>query len=212
MKMVIRFLKTSMMGGLLFALPAGLTALALHWLVMKLIGLMRPLVSKLSSVNQEVNIVTYYGISLVAILALFFLIGVLIQTSFGKFLSNTFHNLMSKLPFYKPIKTIVNQLTSDDSPFKNGKAGLVKLYGANVDTELWCIRMSEDKELGVCTVFCMSAPTPMSGYVYNVNSSQFREVDGVGVEDVMRLTLSCGVGSKDYYKAAYPDLRKQIKI
>ena len=187
MQAIRRFLKTTLIGGLIVVLPIAIFAALVHWLVMLVIGLLEPLASQLTAIPP----VLAYLIVAAAILALCFSIGVAVRTSFGRWIHETLEGkLLSRIPGYKLVReTIMQFIGNKKSPFSS--VALVRINSADVYMTAFVTDEHDDRY----TVFVPTGPNPTSGNIYHLAKDLVCPIE-VPVEEAMRSIISCGAGSQ----------------
>ena len=196
LKRTKNFFRTTLLGGVIFILPAIILILAFKWLfgvVGNAIAPLTNLVVETLPMPQEYNRPVAILIVLAVIITGCFFFGLFVRTKLGLMIFNGVENsLLSKAPGYKMIKETVNHLLGKKaSPFSS--VALVRLY--DNDT-LMTAFITDRHENGRVTVFVPTGPNPTSGFIYHLNQSQVHPVS-VSVESAMRSVISCGAGSAE---------------
>ncbi|MBM4172472.1 MAG: DUF502 domain-containing protein [Ignavibacteria bacterium] len=195
MNKVKSFLKTTFLGGFLVVLPIIVLIFVLNWLFDFLTANISP-ITKLLIQTTKVNEVVAAVIAVTIMLLLFFVVGILVQTRFGKFFFEIFEErLLKRIPIYRIIKETVIQLFGGEKMIFKGVA-LVKPF--NNDTMITAF-ITDDSIEDYITVFIPSAPAPTGGYIYHIKREYVTKID-YPVEQAMRTVLSLGAGSKDVLK------------
>lgn len=190
MQKLKRFIKTTILGGLLVILPLAILLFAVSWLfnlVRRLIGPLTELLASSSPMHGVLADLVVIGL----ILAGCFLVGVLVQIRLGRIMYLALESLiLSRVPGYSLVKETVAQfLGRKKSPFS--AVALVRLFGNDTLVSAFITDTHPD---GRCTVFVPTGPNPTSGNMYHVAGENVFPVDA-SVEDTMRSILSCGAGS-----------------
>lgn len=196
MREVQRFVITTILGGLVVVLPITVFVFVIRLLFNLIIGLIRPL-SSLFGFSDSINEWLINILVLVAILILFFLIGLAVRTEIGKKL---FHRLeeqwLAPLPFYGVIRETVQQLFSRDRmPFS--QVVLVDPYSSGM---LMTGFVTDELPNGFYTVFVPTAPNPTNGFIFHVKPDQLHFVDTKS-EEALRTVISLGIGSRKMFEA-----------
>jgi len=193
-----KFIKTSMLGGLIVIIPVAILLGIFGWLF----GLVKAIINPatlfiMSHSNFQEAFSFFLAASIVIVVC--FSIGVFVRTRFGKFFHGTIEKvLLLRVPFYSTIKEIIMQfLDSNKHPFS--KVALVSIFGnetlmtAFVTDETLTGNKAYSSEM-IYTVFVPTGPNPTSGNIYHLPESCVNIVD-VSVESAMKSIVSCGSGS-----------------
>ncbi len=194
------FIKKSALGGLIIVLPIAIVAMGIKWLFKLVTDLIQPFTNL---VVNHIGFPELVGdmIVLVAMAGSCFVVGYLVTTKGGAYLHTKFDGRLAQYaPGYRMVKDIINQFVGDKStsPFANGEVALVKIFGAEAETQVTGIVTSRHVN-GRFTVFVPTGPNPTSGNMYHVNESQVELRADVKVEDMMRTIIACGAGSGDLF-------------
>jgi uncharacterized membrane protein len=204
MKTFIRlknFATTTLIGGLAAILPLGIIIILFRWVINLIEKYLRPLVNLLNPETMLGRILTY-TMAVAAIILLFFLVGLIVKTSFGNMLRNHIeHVYLSKIPGYKTARDIVKQLFGGQKSFFS-EVVLVDVYGTGVLSTGFITDHCGDYK----TVFVPTGPNPTTGYVFHVPKNKVIKSD-VPVETAIRSIIGCGAGSSEVF--AKTDLTKR---
>lgn len=193
MKRLNSFLRTTFFGGFLVVLPIILLILVLNWFYEFLIENIRPITNLLIQTARMSEVVAAI-IAVIIMLLLFFLVGLLVQTRFGKFFFEIFEErLLKKIPIYRIIKETVIQLFGGEKMIFKGVALVRPFHNDTLITAFITDESSND----YVTVFIPSAPAPTGGYIYHIKREYVTKID-YPVEQAMRTVLSLGAGSKEF--------------
>lgn len=200
-----RFLKTSLLGGVVVILPVAILVSVTMWIFRIITGLIAPLTRLLIN-DSRVNEYTAEVIVLILIVAACFFVGVLVRTRLGGLLFRVLENRILKLaPGYTMIKETVLQLfgSREDSPFSS--VAVARIFGNETRVTAFITDKHAD---GSYTLFVPTGPNPTSGLIYHVEGKYVQPVN-VPVQDAMRSIISCGAGSarllQDYPAAPRKD-------
>ncbi|MBI1374216.1 MAG: DUF502 domain-containing protein [Phycisphaera sp.] len=198
MQAIKRFIKTSLIGGLIVLLPLGILAAVFSWIYGVLKGLVEPFTRRIMESNPTVEENVAVVLVLAIIVGLCFVIGVLVRTSVGRFMHEQFEKRVMKVaPGYKLIKeTVLQFLGNRPSPFSS--VALVQLWGNDT---LVTAFVTERHDNGWYSVFVPTGPNPTSGGIFHVRPEYVHHLDHP-VDDVMRVIISCGAGSAALLKHA----------
>ena len=109
LKRIRNFFRTTLIGGFAAVLPIALIFFFFRWIFNLIKGYLEPIVN-LIEVRTEIQVVILYIMVFVAILVIFFFIGLVIQTRMGRFFNNVLEDkYLMKLPGYKIARDTVMQ-------------------------------------------------------------------------------------------------------
>jgi uncharacterized membrane protein len=195
MKRLKRFLKTTILGGVIVILPMVLTFFFLRWLFYFITGLIEPLTRLLV---EQSRLQKYLADSMVivTIILICFLVGLVVKTRFGRFILQLLEKrLLTIAPGYDLFKETIKQILGrDKAPFSS--VALVQVFGGDSTTMMTGFVTDQHPE-GFCTVFIPTALTPTAGQIYHVEEKYVHLLD-ISVEEAMRSIISCGMGSQKY--------------
>lgn len=184
-----KFLKTTIIGGLVFLLPAALVLLVLSkaWFAAKAIA---------APLSEKLPRVALFGLgtaSLVAILLLMlvcFVAGIFARTGLGRKMKSWVDNSMvASIPAYQVLKSMAEGMAEIESS-ANVRAALARIEDA------WQPALVlEELENGLLTVFVPQAPTPMSGSVFYLTAERVKMLD-VPISSVLICIRRMGLGSQ----------------
>jgi uncharacterized membrane protein len=188
-----RFIRTTILGGVIVILPIALTFFFLRWVFNFATGLIEPVTRMLMEQSKMQKFLADF-IVIAFIVLICFLIGLVVKTRFGRFLYQTLEDkILEVAPGYNLFKETIKQLLGRDrAPFST--VALVQVFGSSCSTMMTGFVTDEHPD-GYYTVFVPSALTPTSGLIYHVEKEYVHIVDS-SVEDTMRIVISCGMGSK----------------
>lgn len=183
------FVHTVFIGGVTVLLPIVILIFLFSVILKFVVGLIHPL-TQLLEAHFNIAGVEADAVVVILILSVAFLVGLLVQTKFGRkvhvyierqYLENT--------PGYKIIKdTTTSLISGKQSPL--AKVALVKVFDS--DTLMTSFITHEHKD-GTFTVFVPMSP-PTSGFVFHLKPSQVFPID-VSTEEAMKTMLGLGTGS-----------------
>jgi len=196
LKTLFIFLKTTILGGLIFLLPLALVAMVGEKLLHLLAKFVTPL-AKALPFESALGIQTPYFLAIFILLIASFLAGLVGRTAIGSRAKSWLENVVLQLV---PGYTLLSSLAEQAGDPQTG-AMSTALLGSSGRWEFCFI--VERHPNGYFTVFRPGAPKPTSGAVFIVAPEQVREID-VPVADAMRCLMRDGGGSVDL-------LRDQLK-
>ncbi len=186
---MMKVVKTTIVGGLVFLLPAALVLLVLSKSVTAARALAAPLSDKLPHV-------TLFGLgtaTLVAVLLLLlvcFTAGIFARTSLGeKMKSRVDNSIVSSIPAYQILKSMAEGMEAIESS-ANVHAALARIEDA------WQPALVLEKlDNGLLTVFVPQVPNPMSGSVFYLTSERVKMLD-VPISRILICIKKMGLGSQ----------------
>jgi uncharacterized membrane protein len=194
------FLKTTIVGGVLFLLPVAMVLLILGYAMRLAAKVAQPISDKLR-LDQLGDLSGIGAVTVLAVLVLIvvsFAAGIVARTDLGGRISRWFENsLLGGLPQYQLLKSMAEGLAHVES---------TSLTPALVSIEDgWQLGyLLETLENGWVAVFLPQAPTPMSGNVMYFPAERVRPL-GITMIQAMALVKHIGVGSAEALRGA--DLR-----
>lgn len=166
----MKFLKTTIIGGLLFLVPV----VAVVVVVGKALNLMKTVAEPVAKV---LPIDSFGGVAIVNILAaiivllISFLAGLLARTSAAKKFAGAIESaLLSKIPGYTLVKGVTDKITSPDT---EGIHSILVSLGSSSRVAIEMERVSKDRVV----VYIPSSPNPWTGEVLVVNANQVERLD-----------------------------------
>ena len=194
-KRIRKFLRTTLIGGVVALAPLTLIILLFRW-VINLIG--RGLTPLVDTILQDPNPNPYfkfaiYLLSFAAILFFFFLIGLVIRSRWFRFLNRAEDRYLVKLPGYKIAKETVQQFFGKHKSFFK-EVVLVDIFSTGV---LMSGFITEDHG-EMITVFVPTGPNPTSGNIYHLPKERVLKTTA-SVEVGMKTIISCGAGSSEVF-------------
>jgi uncharacterized membrane protein len=185
MKTATQFIKTTVIGGVLFLIPLVLIVI----LIGKAHQAVRTIVVPIAA-----HIPLEHAASLMAIVLLLvvaFLTGLVARTGLG----HRFENFLEKVILKKiPVYTLLKGMAEGGGLVTGGKD--VKVVMANIDDAWLLAFIIEELHEGVLTVFVPSVPTPVAGSLYFLREEQVRRLPDVSVRDAVTCIMQLGVGSQ----------------
>ena len=185
------FLKTTIVGGVLFLLPLGLVLFILSYALRLATSVARP-ISEALRLDQigdlaGIGITTVIGVLLLVLVS--FAAGLVARTAIGGRISGWFEgSLLSALPQYQMLKSMTEGLAQIEAD-TGIKPALISIEDG------WQIGyILEMLENGWLAVFLPQAPTPMSGNVMYLEADRVRPLS-ITMVQAMAIVKRIGVGS-----------------
>jgi len=189
------FLKTTIVGGLLFLVPVILILVILGH-AMRLVGKIATPIAAAFPAHEIAGVAIASLIAAILLLLLAFLAGLAARTETGRSVMRWFEeSLLGGLPQYRMMKTMAEGLAQVEGS-SGIKPALVSIEGG------WQVGyVLEEMHAGWVAVFLPQAPTPMSGNVMYMPSGRVRLLD-MPIGEAMMLVKRLGVGSANALRRA----------
>ncbi len=192
------YIITTILGGIVVILPITLSYIAIRFLWNQAQNFTGP-------VKQLINVSTddswaAWVVDLTALgvmLSAFFLLGLFVETNFGKeFWNNLDKHLLSKLPLYTVLRDTVRQFlgNTDKMPFSE----VVEVDVYNNGTRMIGF-VSDRLKDGRYSIFVPTGPNPTNGFIFLVEPQQV-EFSKVKPEEAMRIVVGVGTGAGELFK------------
>ena len=190
-----RFLRTTLIGGVVALAPLTLIILLFRW-VINLIG--RTLTPLVDTILQDPDPNPYlkfaiYLLSVTAILLFFFIIGLIIRTRLFRFLNRAEDRYLQKIPGYKLAKETVQQFFGKNRSFFK-EVVLVDIF----NTGALMTGFITDDQGDIISVFVPTGPNPTSGNIYHLKKERVNRTTAP-VDVGMKTIISCGAGSAEVF-------------
>jgi len=194
MQKIKKFIKTTILGGVVVLLPVFLTIFFLRWLFNFITRMLSPVtnlvVEKAHMQEQLADLLV-----ILIIIALCFFVGLTVRTRLGRFLHRQVEKWILKVvPGYTLFRNTIEQfLGKEKTPFS--RVVLVQAFGSGSSTLMTGFVTDEQPDGdGRNTVFVPSALNPTTGLILHLEKQYVQHVQ-VSVEAAMRSIISCGAGS-----------------
>jgi uncharacterized membrane protein len=188
MKSVITFVKTTLIGGVLFLVPLVATTVILSKALRYVAQILLPVEHMLPR-RTIVGLAVADVLAIVCLLAIGFFSGLVAQTGLGKRFSRRIEELiLGKIPGYTLLRGIIGD------PENIGGNHELKVALARIDDAWLFSFIVEELPNGMLAVFVPSAPTPTAGNVYMMTEQQVRRLD-VPVAAATKCIMQLGVGA-----------------
>jgi uncharacterized membrane protein len=193
MKLGARFVKATVVGGLLFLVPLIVVIVVFE----KGVALLRKVVVPLAGhfpyhKIAGVSVTTLLAIMLILILS--FLLGLVAQTTHGRRVREWLEwTILGKIPGYTIFKSMLHGSTGLES---EGDVAVVLARFEDAWQIAFLVEVHED---GLRTVYVPGVPNPASGSIYYLTADRVRPV-GISMHQALALIRRLGVGSKDVLK------------
>lgn len=194
-KKVRGFLRTTFLGGVVALLPLSLVILLFRWIINLIEKYLGPVVNLLPATDSKMYTLALYILAIAAVFLIFFFIGLIIKTRWGKFLKYQLESkYLMRIPGYKIVRDTVKQFFGKNKSFFS-EVVIVDLFNSGT----LMTGFITDDQGDLITVFVPTGPNPTSGNIYHVPKEKvFRT--GSPVEVGMKSIISCGAGSSEVFK------------
>jgi len=186
MKAPFRFLKTTLVGGLLVVLPIWFSLLMLFKAINGALKMLLPMAKLVpqSVVHDKI-------VALILLLLICFIVGVLVQLRSVQGVRRWIgHNILDRIPGFSLVRAMTRRLAGDKEE-QTFQPALVEIEEALVPA--FIIEKHAD---GQFTVFVSSSPTPMAGAIYILQSERVHPVD-VPLSKAMVCITKWGTGAAE---------------
>lgn len=182
------FLKSTLVGGVMFLVPVVLVVIVLKH-ALQLAGQLAQPLAEVLPIRQVGGVAVATIIAVVALLLIAFLAGLLSRTGPGRRVTHWFEeSILGGMPQYRMVKSLAEGLTQIES----GEGMQPVLMRGD---EGWMLGYQiEEMPNGWRVVFLPASPTPMSGNVMYVEASRVRPLD-LTMHEAMVLVKRLGIGS-----------------
>ena len=195
-----RFIKRSLVGGIVVLLPLTLIVAFFRWLFGWVTGLIQPFTDFLRLHVWDMPDFVGHAIVITIIVLLCFLAGYLVGTRFGSWAWSAFDGWLGRrLPGYKALKELVAQLFGQGSGALRGEVCLVRAFGKETDILMIGLVTARHAD-GYLTVFVPFGPVPTTGFIYHVAPDLVELRPDIRIDAVMKPLLAAGIGSAEVLK------------
>jgi len=195
MKALKEFIKTTIVGGIVFLVPLILLTLLLRHAMSFADKIAGPIAASFAE-HKIAGVAVATIISVLVLLLLSFVAGLLARTDVGRNLARWLEDsLLGNLPQYRMVKTMAEGLAQVENS-QNLRPALVSIEGG------WQLcYLLEEVRPGWVAVFLPQSPTPMSGTVMYMPAERVRPLD-MPIGEAMLLVKRLGVGSAHSLRSA----------
>ena len=197
MKQVREFVTSSVLSGLLLAVPLYLAVLLLLKATGSVVHLVQPIAQLLPRWSHAEDV-----LALLIVLFLCFLIGVALRTASGEAVGERVEgSVLVRIPGYLLLRSLTKQLAGE-SEESAWKPALVEIEDALVPAFI-----IEEFEDGRYTIFVPSSPSPFTGAVYILGRERVHLLDA-SLAQTIQAVSRWGSGSRDLVAAMKPSTRR----
>jgi uncharacterized membrane protein len=189
---VKEFAKTTILGGVLFLLPAAFVLFVLSFALRLMKGLAAPIVHmlRLDHLGNVTGVGVVTVISVVVLVLLSFAAGMIARTAVGKRVTRwSEKSLLGHIPYYQMVKSMAEGLAQMERG--NGLKPVLVNIGAS-----WQIgyKLEEQLEDGWIVALVPRAPSPLSGNIMYLPPDRVRPL-GITLIQAMSIVKAMGAGS-----------------
>jgi len=195
LKAIKEFIKTTLVGGIVFLVPLILLILVLKH-AMAFAGKIAGPIAATFPEHRIAGVAVATIIAALVLLLLAFLSGLFARTPVGRDLARWLEDsLLGNLPQYRMVKTMAEGLAQVENS-QNLRPALVSIEGG------WQLGyLLEEVRAGWVAVFLPQSPTPMSGNVMYMPAERVRLLD-LPIGEAVLLVKRLGVGSAHSLRSA----------
>ncbi len=198
MKGLVDFVKTTIIGGLLFLVPLLIVILVIKQAIQMTAKVLVP-VEKFLPLKSLGGVAVAHLLAILIILGVCFAAGIAARTRLGARISTAFERAIArKIPGFGLIRSATGEVANIESQSD------ICVALARIE-EAWMLSFIVEKlDNGLLVVFVPSAPTPFAGSVYYLSEDRVKRLDAP-VLTAMKIITRLGVGSKELLQG-YGDL------
>jgi len=188
MRSILKFLKTTMVGGIFFLLPLILIIVIFGKALKAVTKIVEP-VARLIPFPDVLGVKVGYLITILLFVVIGFFSGLLAQTRLAKRFRESAEKFLDKIPGYSLLRVFAQDVGGDQG-MSRSPVGIIHL---GKDHWQWCF-IIERHENGYLTIFIPGSPKPNSGSVRFLPGEQVKEIN-VSMATVFQSLTNTGVGS-----------------
>ncbi len=193
-KRIRGFFRTTFIGGLVALLPISMVIILFRWIINLIERYLGPLVDMITDTDSKLYTFGLYVLAIVAIFMLFFFIGLIIKTRWGRFLNHQLEKkYLLKIPGYKLARETVSQFFGKNRSFFK-EVVIVDLFNSGT----LMTGFITDDQGDIITVFVPTGPNPTSGNIYHLPKEKVYR-SSAPVDVGMKTIISCGAGSSEVF-------------
>jgi uncharacterized membrane protein len=168
-----------------------------RWIINLIERYLGPLVNYVvGDSDSKLYMLGIYILAVIAVFLIFFFIGLIIKTRWGRFLNKQLEKrYLLKIPGYKLARDTVAQFFGKNRSFFK-EVVIVDLFASGT----LMTGFITDDQGEVITVFVPTGPNPTSGNIYHVPKDKVLRSDAP-VDVGMKSIISCGAGSTEVFSA-----------
>lgn len=188
------FFRTTFIGGLVALLPLSMVIIIFRWIINIIEKYLGPVVHMVPDMNSRLYTFGLYVLAVIAVFLIFFSIGLIIKTRWGKFLNKQLEQkYLMKIPGYKIARDTVSQFFGKNRSFFK-EVVIVDLFNSGT----LMTGFITDDQGEIISIFVPTGPNPTSGNIYHVPKEKVLRT-GAPVDVGMKSIISCGAGSSEIF-------------
>lgn len=194
------FFRTTFIGGLVALLPITMVIILFRWIINLIERHLGPVIDLVAETDSRLYIFGLYLAAIIVIFLVFFSIGLIIKTRWGRFLNKQLEKkYLVKIPGYKIARDTVAQFFGKNRSFFR-EVVIVDLFNSGT---LMTGFITDDQEGEIITVFVPTGPNPTSGNIYHLPKDKVLRTNAP-VDLGMKTIISCGAGSSEIFGNIQP--------
>ncbi|MDF1572172.1 MAG: DUF502 domain-containing protein [Bacteroidales bacterium] len=194
------FFRTTFIGGLVALLPISMVIILFRWIINLIERHLGPVIDLVTDTDSRLYTFGLYLAAIIIIFLVFFTIGLIIKTRWGKFLNKQLEKkYLVKIPGYKIARDTVAQFFGKNKSFFK-EVVIVDLF--NTGTLMTGFITDDSGE--IVTVFVPTGPNPTSGNIYHLPKEKVLRTNAP-VDLGMKTIISCGAGSSEVFANIQPE-------
>lgn len=188
------FFRTTFIGGLVALLPISMVIILFRWIINLIERYLGPVIDLVTDTDSKLYTLGLYLVAIIVIFLVFFTIGLIIKTRWGKFLNKQLETkYLMKIPGYKLARETVSQFFGKNRSFFK-EVVIVDLFNSGT----LMTGFITDDQGEIITVFVPTGPNPTSGNIYHVPRDKVLRTNAP-VDLGMKTIISCGAGSSEVF-------------
>jgi len=189
------FFRTTFIGGLVALLPITMVIILFRWIINLIERYLGPVIDLVTETDSRLYTFGLYLAAIIIIFLVFFSIGLIIKTRWGRFLNKQLEKkYLVKIPGYKIARDTVAQFFGKNRSFFR-EVVIVDLFNSGT---LMTGFITDDQEGEIITVFVPTGPNPTSGNIYHLPKDKVLRTNAP-VDLGMKTIISCGAGSSEIF-------------
>lgn len=188
------FFRTTFIGGLVALLPISMVIILFRWIINLIERYLGPVIDLVTDTDSKLYTLGLYLAAIIVIFLVFFTIGLVIKTRWGKFLNKQLETkYLMKIPGYKLARETVSQFFGKNRSFFK-EVVIVDLFNSGT----LMTGFITDDQGEIITVFVPTGPNPTSGNIYHLPREKVLRTNAP-VDLGMKTIISCGAGSSEVF-------------
>src|SRR6056297_550950 len=165
-----------------------------RWIINIIERHLGPVIDMVTDTDSKLYTLGLYLVAIIVIFLVFFTIGLVIKTRWGRFLNKQLEKkYLIKIPGYKIARDTVGQFFGKNKSFFK-EVVIVDLFNSGT----LMTGFITDNQGEIISVFVPTGPNPTSGNIYHVPKEKVLRTNAT-VETGMKSIISCGAGSSNIF-------------